>query len=126
MIEQSSRLLKIVLGILFVMLLAGLAFLYLSQKATQKKASTVVAPPTTTPVTPMPVSDKAGSQIPTTETGNGTASTKVLSIEEASKQLKTIQDQVNAGTLTAAEGQKQMTTVGSKIAPPVLPADAKK
>lgn len=65
------------------------------------------------------------SGVSTTNQG-ATTTQPSISMDEAQKQIKAIQDQVNAGTLSSAEATKLINALGSKIAPPPLPAGAKK
>jgi len=109
MIEQSSRPLKIVLGILFVILLAGLAFLYLSQKAI-----TVPVAPTPTPITT--------TQTKTPVTPVTPSSPKLsLSKEEFNSQFKVIEDQLKAGTISSEEAIKKHKDLNAQAG---IPLDA--
>lgn len=105
MLEQSSKSLKIALLVFFVVALAVLGFVVLNSGSNNQEIATI--PP-----------------------GPGTAvtssSTPSITMEEAQKQFKAIQDQVTAGTLSPAEAAKQMQALGPKIVPPPLPAGVKK
>jgi peptidoglycan hydrolase CwlO-like protein len=57
---------------------------------------------------------------------NQPGATATVSIDEAQKKLKAIQDQVSAGTLSPEEAAKLMKDLGPQIAPPPLPPEAKK
>ncbi len=73
----------------------------------------------------------SNKQVSTTEPSAGAnqpqTSTVIPSVTmaEAQKEFKAIQDQVNAGTLSPEEAAKQMNALGPKILPPPLPAGAK-
>lgn len=130
---SSSRPLKVALLVLFFVLLAVLVLVILTQKGLLgKKMGTVVQSPTTSQpktgtTTPAAPSPEAAKQ---TENGGQSvlpvSSTPTVSMEDAQKQFKAIQDQVNAGTLSQEEAKKQIDALSAQIVPPALPPEAKK
>lgn len=105
MTEESSRLLKVILGMLFILLLAGIIFLTLTKKSVQKSTpvttnqvkTPVPSPEVKTPtetVAPVPVSQPAPAQ----------------SVDK----LKELQGLLDAGTITPDEFIKQMNDFNSK------------
>lgn len=120
MIEQSSRSLKIVLGVLFVILLAGLAFLSLSQKATQKETPAVVAPTPTTPVTPTPPTKEAPL---VTTPDSAPIPFSNISKEEYEIEFKAIRDKAEAGTISSTEAGVQFEALRVKADIPKPPLE---
>ena len=121
MFEQSSRQLKITLLVLFIIALFGVVFVILSQRGVISgetlipgTATTPSAYPTA-PGTGVSSSPAVPSTLPPT-----------LSMEEAQQQINAIQEQVNAGTLSLDDAKRQMNMISARVAPPALPADAKK
>lgn len=106
MFKNSSQSLKVALSVLFIVALAALGFFVLKGGPTGEEIATT--PP--------------GSE---NTVAPSTATTQSITMEEAQKQFKAIQDQVQAGTLSPEEAKKQMDAIGPKILPPPLPAEAK-
>jgi uncharacterized membrane protein YjjP (DUF1212 family) len=109
--EQSSKTLKVLLGILLTILIATVTYVFLTQRGKMSsQTTTTVAPapnPTQTNITPQ-------------------ASTATIPLEGAQTQVKAIQDQVNAGTLSPEEAKKKLEALSSQVAPPTIPADVLK
>ena len=117
--EQSSKTLKVLLGILLLILLATLTFVFLRQKETFRKE-------TSTPVL-VPVTTSRGEVVKTppveTERPAGDSVTPIPS--ENQKEITTIQDQLKAGTLSPEEAVKQMNALAPP-APPLPSTEVKK
>lgn len=113
--EHSSRSLKVTLSVLFVVALAVLGFVILTGGSTKKETATT-----------QPSAATNQSQTGTAAATSTSSTTPTITMSEAQKQFKAIQDQVNAGTLSQEEATKLMQELGPKIAPPPIPADAKK
>lgn len=116
--EQSSQPAKAIWLAILVVALAALIFFVLIQKG--KKTA---APSPTPPVTEN--SSQTDTATPAA-TPSSPSSSSSIPMAEAQKQFQTIQDQVNAGTLSAEEAKKQMDALGAQVAPPELPAEAQK
>lgn len=98
MIEQSSRLLKGLLGILLVLILGTLAYVLLKQRGVVETPAVVVPEKTKSDVSVAP----AVSQTPT------------LSPEEAQKQVEAVQTRVDTGTLTLEEANNQILKINAE------------
>lgn len=108
MTEESSRLLKVVLGMLLILLLAGVVFFTLTKKNVQNSTPVTTnqvktpapSPEVKTPtedVVPVPVSQPAPAQ--------------------STDKLKELQGLLDAGKITPEEAMKQINEFNSKIQP---------
>ena len=128
MFGQSSRSLKIVLSIVLVILLAVLIFVFLAQRGNISKKTATVGVPS---VVSQPQPEMTNAPVPEVvrQTEDSSISVQPVSpytsTEDAEKQFKAIQDQVNAGTLSLEDAKKQLEILNANIAPPALP-DTKK
>ncbi|MDP1690340.1 MAG: hypothetical protein Q8L52_04055 [bacterium] len=112
MFKQSSQSLKVSLSVAGIVALVVLGYIALTNGGS-------IGTTTSTTSTTQPSATTGQSQ-------TGTAATSYITVAEAQKQLKAIQDQVNAGTLSPEEATKQMNALSRRIAPPPLPSEIKK
>lgn len=121
MMEQSPQSSKLLLPVAAVAIIAVIIFVILI--LTQ---SGLLGKKTSTNQTQAPATKDQPQAETVTAPADSSTPAVTISMEEAQKQLRAIQDQVNAGTLSPEESKKQMEDLGTRVAPPELPAEAKK
>lgn len=112
MLEESSRPVKVVLMVLLVALLAVLFFIFLTQRGLIGKKATTVAPVTSI----QPPAEEVSPQKVDSSEAVPTVPTALTS--EDKKEIGSIQDQINAGTLSPEEAMKLLNTINTRITPP--------
>lgn len=121
MMEQSPQSSKLLLLVAAVAIIAIITFVILTQSGLLGKKTSTNQTQTQAPAT----EDQPQAETVTVPAASSTPAV-TIPMEEAQTQLRAIQDQVNAGTLSPEESKKQMEDLGTRVAPPELPAEAKK